>query len=415
MHTHHDIAVIGAGPAGLAIASECAKLGLTVCVCDPTLDEPWPNRYAAWVDELHRYNLPIKRAWQTTKVRSNGTEQRFDRAYGVIDRTELKGRLIHLLREANATLIKGRATHISDGSSFYKVGVFGERSIRATEIIDATGTGMFTRAPGQDPALQTAFGWLLEVEHGLNPNEAVFMDFSSPDGSDRPANNTPVSFLYALPSGQNRLFVEETSLAHTPSVPLDLLQRRLVQRLERMGISNYKIIDTERCSFVMNAAPVVEGPIFAIGAAAGWVHPATGYQVVRAFAQAEQIAHALVQYLGNRHAGSRAKVWRAIWPTSHRRTRALHDLGLDLLLSMRPTDTVAFFQRFFAIPQAHWSAYLDATAAPSAIALAMARVFTGLPMSARSQILRHAMGRGPEHLAHAAGLRLSVNGSPAHE
>ena len=48
----YDVAICGAGPAGLATAAECAARGLKVCVADPALGRDWPNNYGVWIDEV---------------------------------------------------------------------------------------------------------------------------------------------------------------------------------------------------------------------------------------------------------------------------------------------------------------------------------------------------------------------------
>ena len=45
-----DLVVIGCGPAGLALAAESAKLGLTVGLIGP--DVPFTNNYGVWEDEF---------------------------------------------------------------------------------------------------------------------------------------------------------------------------------------------------------------------------------------------------------------------------------------------------------------------------------------------------------------------------
>lgn len=48
--TIFDLVVIGCGPAGLALAAESAKLGLTVGLVGPDL--PFTNNYGVWEDEF---------------------------------------------------------------------------------------------------------------------------------------------------------------------------------------------------------------------------------------------------------------------------------------------------------------------------------------------------------------------------
>jgi lycopene epsilon-cyclase len=48
-NTTADVAVVGCGPAGLKLAAELAKLGLSVALVGR--DAPFVNNYGVWIDE----------------------------------------------------------------------------------------------------------------------------------------------------------------------------------------------------------------------------------------------------------------------------------------------------------------------------------------------------------------------------
>lgn len=50
-----DLVVVGAGPAGLALAGACAREGLSVAVVAPEPEAPWVPSYGAWAGELPDY------------------------------------------------------------------------------------------------------------------------------------------------------------------------------------------------------------------------------------------------------------------------------------------------------------------------------------------------------------------------
>lgn len=49
------------------------------------------------------------------------------------------------------------------------------------------------------------------------------------------------TFLYAMPLGGNRVFLEETALVAKPALPFAVLKRRLERRLEAMGVKVTKV------------------------------------------------------------------------------------------------------------------------------------------------------------------------------
>ena len=47
-----DVAIVGLGPAGRALASRCAAAGLTVLALDPQPEAPWNQTLALWADQV---------------------------------------------------------------------------------------------------------------------------------------------------------------------------------------------------------------------------------------------------------------------------------------------------------------------------------------------------------------------------
>ena len=66
------------------------------------------------------------------------------------------------------------------------------------------------------------------LEAGKHPNAG--------DGLWGTESEVP-SFLYAMPVGGNRVFLEETCLVAKPALPFATLKRRLERRLQAMGIT----------------------------------------------------------------------------------------------------------------------------------------------------------------------------------
>lgn len=63
---------------------------------------------------------------------------------------------------------------------------------------------------------------------------------NSGDGMWGSSDECP-SFLYAMPLGGKRVFLEETCLVAKPALPFAVLKRRLTRRLKAMGISVTKV------------------------------------------------------------------------------------------------------------------------------------------------------------------------------
>lgn len=398
-----DLTVAGAGPAGLALAAAAARRGLHVRVVDPAPDAAWPNQYGAWEQDRQALDLdvPVDARWEQVLVDTGAGPRRIPGTYTRIDAGALRNQLIHTLHDHGASLRTGRVLAAAHDATGTELTLTGGETLRTRVLVDATGTGALLDRRGGPTAWQAALGWLARVDaHPWQPGQAAFMDFS--DAHLDPAAHTgPPTFLYALPLAEDLVFVEETSLAASPAVPLDLLEARLARRLAHRGIQVRAIEHTERCLIPMNTPIPSPGRIVGVGAGAGWVHPATGYQLVRALDRALPIAEALAHGLDTTPTRAAELAWDRVWPAAHRRTRALHDLGLGLLLSMDAGQTRAFFQAFFELPESSWRAYLDATSSPGAVASTMRRVLFALDSDLRGTVVRHALGRGRSELLRA--------------
>jgi lycopene beta-cyclase len=85
----------------------------------------------------------------------------------------------------------------------------------------------------------------------------------------------------------------------------------------------------------------------------------------------------------------------AVWPAPLRRTRVLHDFGLEVLLDLDDDEVRAFFDAFFELDADDWSAYLRVDTPPTEVSAVMARLFR----SSSWQIRRRLAGRNPAMLA----------------
>lgn len=390
-----DLIVLGAGPAGLALAASSAERGLSVVVIDPEPGGDWPASYGAWQVDLPSW-VPVERRWSTAQVAFGDGARDLPGDYARIAKADLQHLLLTTLSAHGGELVRGRATALHPHPRGVRVQRGSGADLHARVVIDATGRGLTPASP--PTAFQAAYGVLAQVRsHPWAPGHMALMDFSVAHLPT--AHRADVSsFLYALPYGPDRLFVEETSLAASPAVPLPLLRDRLYARLAHLGVEVIEEIEVERCIIPMNTPIPRAGLAVPFGAAAGLIHPATGYQLSRSLALAEPVARAIAAALPHGPSAARRAAWSTVWPTPQRRTRALHDLGLQLLLSLDAEQTRAFFSAFFDLPEPAWRAYLRADAAPGSVAGAMAQVFARLDPSLRRAIVALALGRGRHSL-----------------
>lgn len=331
-----DVVVVGGGPAGRALARACAARGLGTTLVDANPERPWRATYAAWADQLPA-DAPIAVAVSRSRAVTTA-EHVIARGYAVLDNERLR-RL-----PADVRVVAGRVV----GWSAREVVLAGGRVLTGL-VVDATGT-----AGGR--AAQTAVGVVVPAERAapfVGADEALIMDWRKPPS----ATTTDPTFLYAIPVSAGEVLLEETSLARRPGLPLDELRRRLHARLAAHGIP---VPDGEERVRIALDGRARDG---AFGAAAGSVHPATGYSVAAALRRAPVVAAAIAD--GRPVARSAAE----------RVVRGLRLRGLAALLAMRPDDVPEFFNHFFHLPDNLQRAYLDGDADLRGTVRAMLRLF----------------------------------------
>jgi lycopene cyclase-like protein len=396
-----DIGVLGSGPAALAIAAACARSGASVTVLAPQPAAAWGSNYCAWRDELppmlDRY---IEQTWPNALVATQHGEHGLDRSYVKLDGDALRQAFRQDLLAGQSRFVADLATSITHGPEISTIHTAGGITERVRVVIDASGArSPFVKRPKRrDPAFQIAYGLLLHApDHPFELDRAVLMDFRAATAGQ----DGPPTFLYALPLAKDRLFLEETSLANRPGVPMGLLRSRLETRLDRLGLSRAPHLDEEQCRITMGLPlPAREQAVVPFGAAASMVHPATGYSVAHALRKAEPVARAVVRALrADGHSAAIAAGNRAVWPAADRAAWELYGLGLESLLNMDARETSAFFDGFFDLPQADWSGFLGGLLGPRQVVGIMTRVLRNVPSSVRWGLLRTGLSFGAAPLA----------------
>ncbi len=386
----HDVIVIGDGPAGSALAAALHRRAVDVLLVGS--DQPWGATYGTWADDVEQLTW-----FDTTKIWADrldaiavdvGGHRVIQRPYGVVDnaalRSALRQDLVHTNQEVSGLRMASSPQHdhhVMRGSG---------DTVATRVVVDATGwPGWTTRldqgAEQSDVARQTAYGVVLAERPVGTLGDPMLMDFRQPAMPE--ADHLGPSFAYALPVSGGWL-VEETVLASRRAVDPDALVGRLAARLGlSVGELNEAAIKIERVDIPMGGRlPDRSSPLLAFGAAASMIHPATGYSLATSLERAESVAGAIGEALGASLFDHR-RVWDVIWSSSARRTRVLHDYGLDVLVDLDLAEMQAFFASFFDLDVDDWSAYLRITTLPTEMARIMSSLFRAAPWRLRRRLV----------------------------
>jgi lycopene beta-cyclase len=374
----HDVLIVGDGPAGRALGAACTAAGLDVLVVGDA--RPWTATYGAWADEVgHLHDA----AASITEIDVVGTppRRRLDRRYLVFDNTLLAARL-DVAPRAQAHVESLHHTASGWSAATTSAGDV----VLARLAVDATGSEarLLTRRPASPaPSFQSAYGLVVDGRPDVGGDAAILMDWRSPGAGD---SNEP-TFLYLVDVGAGRWLVEETSLARRTPMAVGELRYRLAARLGRDL--------TDRAEHVEHVVvpmwpgvPSRQQATVGFGAAAGYIHPATGYSVAASIEVAPRVAGAIAYALQRDDPASSAElVWNALWPADTRRARALHDYGLAALLRLQTDEVQSFFDAFFELPTEWWSAYLRVDTTATEVARVMSAVFRAVPWTVRRRLL----------------------------
>jgi lycopene beta-cyclase len=398
-----DVAVIGDGPAGSALARACRRQGIDVVLVGD--DAPWTATYSTWADDLvddsglELVDVDAVVAIASAEVWAYGARpHRLPRTYATLDNDRLRAALRDHVEHRRVRVDRvrvgphGHHLELADGSI-----------VIARVVIDATGwPARFARHDSERaPAWQTALGIVLPEPPPGDLGTPTFMDFRrvlGPDGTPSSVGPSGVTtFCYSLPVRDGWL-VEETVLAARPAIEPIALLPRLAARLGRHPDS--VLADAVRTEYVRiplgGSRPGPDQPIVAFGAAAGYVHAATGFSVAASIRAAPRVAAAVGLALESSPGTvDPAPIAEAVWTAPMRRTRVLHDFGLEVLLDLDDDEVRAFFDAFFELSIVDWSAYLRVDTPPGEVSAVMARLFR----SSSWQLRRRLAGRNPASLA----------------
>ncbi|MDD7586577.1 MAG: lycopene cyclase family protein [Corynebacterium glucuronolyticum] len=229
------LAVIGLGPAGLALAHRAVARGMEVTAWEP---HPVPTHFlSVFADELPRWavDLPSRSISAPVVYTHDGTRVPLHREYRVLDNERVWKKLttFPVIKESvNADAVTAV-------------------ELEADIVVDARGT-RDSYAPGMP--VQVARDRYTTV-----PSETVFMDFRSPD---------PDRFTYTIPLDDGRFLQQDTILATvTPEQGTDV--------------------------FIPLVPVPYSGPHVPYGTRAGFIHPFTGYSVATSFRLADKTLDAL--------------------------------------------------------------------------------------------------------------------------
>ena len=292
--TTWDIAIAGAGAAGLSLAyylSVDQTHELRIVLIDPDAKDQNDRTWCTWGAIPAPFDQLVSHQWQNLAF-FDPELQRVGQLHphpyrllrGIDFYTFVKAQLrddprIHWHRAPVTALLPdpaGVTLHTATGP------------LRARYVYNSVPGLVDARIPMPTYALKQHFvGWEIETETPVfQPETAWLMDFRTPQaGCTR--------FFYLLPFSPHRALVEYTLFSETLLTP-EAYEAALVTYIrEQLGIARYHIRAVERGVIPMTDAvfrPAVGGRIFMLGTPAGAIKPTTGYGFTRIMREGQWLA-----------------------------------------------------------------------------------------------------------------------------
>lgn len=354
-----DVVVMGCGPAGLGIAAQCARKGLTTMCISPSLDTPWQHNYACWIDDVAdlSFAVPFTKTWPKVAVFLDKTRQHLiERPYGLINNTGLKNKLCNDFVQNGGKFLKAVATSVTSQNTCLSTQTSG-LEIKSRLVIDATGQSsrLSPRIGRGERSAQRAVGaWSSQISHPFDPEIFVLMDFRNDRTEINPSTDTSPTFLYAMPMSVDQVYLEETSLQQKPGMSFDTLVSRLAHRFACVRVPMPDISEFRKTHIFMDIPPSKHrNGVVAFGAAAGLVHPATGYSVSISLFRSRKIAEAIASGLLNKKMAPERlakSVQKTLWSRRDKVQFLFFQIGAEFIRTLTLHETRSFFYAFFCIP-----------------------------------------------------------------
>ncbi|CAL9669726.1 lycopene cyclase family protein [Streptomyces sp. enrichment culture] len=360
-----DVAVVGAGAAGLSLAHRLAghvpglRTPSVVLVDAPPGPLRPPSRtWCYWTAGTGRFDAAVRAEWRRLRVRPRTgapVEGDIDPLRYRMIRSDDFERLVSrdLARSPNVRRLEATVDTLEDvpgGAHVHLRDTDGRtRMLSARWVFDSRPLGSLPAA--RTTLLQHFHGWFVRTARPVfDPSAVELMDFRTP----QPAHG--LSFGYVLPTGPYEALVEYTEFSRCTLEPdrYEAAVRHYADEVLRLG--ERQVLATETGVIPMTDAPFARqsgASVFRIGAAGGATRPATGYTFAGLQRQTRAVAAALRR--------GRRPVPPAAHPARH---RAMDAVLLRALDSGRADGPDLFGRLFTRVPMTRLLRFLDGDTHP---------------------------------------------------
>jgi lycopene cyclase-like protein len=278
---HYDYIFTGAGLSALMTVYKMVQSGTfkntSILLLDENTKKTNDRTWCFWKTNDSVWEKSISKKWDSALFANENFRRDLDLQpyhYNMVKGLDFYNQVFDLLsKQENITFINEKVLEIEESETIILVQTEKE-SYSCSKLFNSIYNKYKAESQTKYPLLQQHFiGWFIKSEQPVfNSEQATFMDFSvEQKGNTR--------FMYVLPTSKTEALLEYTLFSHQ-HLKKEEYENEIQQYIEKLGISNYEIVEKEQGSIPMTCYPFWKANtknVINIGTSGGWTKASTGY------------------------------------------------------------------------------------------------------------------------------------------
>ena len=278
---HYDYIFTGAGLSALMTVYKMVQSGkfknTSILLLDENTKKTNDRTWCFWKTNDSVWEQSISKKWDSALFANEDFRRDLDLQpyhYNMVKGLDFYTQVFELLsKQENITFVNQKVLEIEESETIILVQTESE-SFSCSKLFNSIYNKHKLESQTKYPVLQQHFiGWFIKSEQPVfNSEQATFMDFSVEQrGNTR--------FMYVLPTSKTEALLEYTLFSHQ-HLKKEEYENEILQYIEKLGISNYEIVEKEQGSIPMTCYPFWKANtknVLNIGTSGGWTKASTGY------------------------------------------------------------------------------------------------------------------------------------------
>ena len=278
---HYDYIFTGAGLSALLTVYKMVQSGTfknkSILLLDENTKKTNDRTWCFWKTNDSLWEQSISKKWDSALFANEDFRRDLDLQpyhYNMVKGLDFYTQVFELLsKQENITFVNQKVLEIEESETIILIQTESE-SFSCSKLFNSIYNKHKAESQTKYPVLQQHFiGWFIKSEQPVfNQEQATFMDFSvEQKGNTR--------FMYVLPTSKTEALLEYTLFSHH-HLKTEEYENEIQQYIEKLGISNYEIVEKEQGSIPMTCYPFWKANtknVINIGTSGGWTKASTGY------------------------------------------------------------------------------------------------------------------------------------------